>query len=233
MKKNYYDILEINKNASPEIVEKAYKTLVKMYHPDLQEENLKYKYEEKLKLINEAYEILSDEEKRKEYDKTLEINNISSEEFDELYNENIKLKNKLNNIDKAFSESNSANIPKSSINNKPSNSINYQNQQPNQNNLNNNNQAKYEDKYNRQVEAARNKAYHDAYIQDLKNRGYKIRYKKSFKDYVRGFVSIIIVIIVLILIWQIPFVQNYFIDLYNSNEMIHSVVDLFFKLFKK
>ena len=36
MKKNYYDILEVNKNASPEIIEKAYKTLVKKYHPDLQ-----------------------------------------------------------------------------------------------------------------------------------------------------------------------------------------------------
>ena len=36
LEENYYEILEVNKNASPEIIEKAYKTLVKKYHPDLQ-----------------------------------------------------------------------------------------------------------------------------------------------------------------------------------------------------
>ena len=54
MEQNYYEILEVNKNASPEIIEKAYKTLVKKYHPDLQDNNLKAEYEEKIKLINEA-----------------------------------------------------------------------------------------------------------------------------------------------------------------------------------
>ena len=44
MEKNYYDILEVNKNASQEIIEKAYKTLVKKYHPDLQDNNLKNEY---------------------------------------------------------------------------------------------------------------------------------------------------------------------------------------------
>jgi len=49
LEQNYYDILEVNKNASPEIIEKAYKTLVKKYHPDLQENDLKIKYEDYLK----------------------------------------------------------------------------------------------------------------------------------------------------------------------------------------
>ena len=34
--KNYYEILEVDSKASPEVIEKAYKTLVKKYHPDLQ-----------------------------------------------------------------------------------------------------------------------------------------------------------------------------------------------------
>ena len=68
LEKNYYEILEVDKKASPEIIEKSYKTLVKKYHPDLQENNLKNIYEEKIKKINEAYDILSDSEKRKNYD---------------------------------------------------------------------------------------------------------------------------------------------------------------------
>ena len=37
--KNYYEILEVNENASKEVIDKAYKVLAKKYHPDLQEES--------------------------------------------------------------------------------------------------------------------------------------------------------------------------------------------------
>ena len=96
MEQNYYDILEINKNASPEIIEKAYKTLVKKYHPDLQKDSNKNKYEEKIKKINEAYDILSDSEKRKNYDFNLKNTEISINDYNILYQENINLKNNLN-----------------------------------------------------------------------------------------------------------------------------------------
>ncbi len=89
MNKNYYEILEIDRKASPEIIEKAYKTLVKKYHPDLQAENEKGLYEEKIKEINEAYEVLSNEEQRKIYDSSLQD---EEENYDELYNENKNLK---------------------------------------------------------------------------------------------------------------------------------------------
>lgn len=96
MKENYYEILEIDKNASPEIIEKAYKTLVKKYHPDLQKNNLKNNYEEKIKKINEAYETLSNPEKREKYNLIIENNEISEENYNKLYNENINLKNEIN-----------------------------------------------------------------------------------------------------------------------------------------
>ena len=48
MEENYYDILEVSKNASPEIIEKAYKTLVKKYHPDLQKNEEKNEKERKI-----------------------------------------------------------------------------------------------------------------------------------------------------------------------------------------
>ena len=98
MEQNYYEILEVNKNASPEIIEKAYKTLVKKYHPDLQQDENKNKYEEKIKKINEAYDILSDSEKRKKYDLNLKNTEISINDYNSLYQENINLKNNLQNI---------------------------------------------------------------------------------------------------------------------------------------
>lgn len=64
---DYYEILEIKEDASEEVIKAAYKALAKKYHPDNCVGNTP-EYEEKLKLINEAYAILSDTEKRKKYD---------------------------------------------------------------------------------------------------------------------------------------------------------------------
>ena len=66
--KNYYEILEVDRKASPEVIDKAYKTLAKKYHPDLQDENNKNIYAEKMKEINEAYDVLSNDYKKTTYD---------------------------------------------------------------------------------------------------------------------------------------------------------------------
>lgn len=106
MEKNYYEILEVDKKASPEIIKKSYSTLAKKYHPDLQPEDMKQDAEEKFKLINEAYEVLSDPEKRKNYDASLSENMISKEEYDSLYIENQKLKNIINQMQKRYLQNN-------------------------------------------------------------------------------------------------------------------------------
>ena len=70
-KKNYYDILGVTKNAENEEIKKAYKKLALQYHPDRQinkSEEEKKAAEEKFKEINEAYSILSDKNKRQQYD---------------------------------------------------------------------------------------------------------------------------------------------------------------------
>ena len=69
-------------------------------------------------------------------------------------------------------------------------------------------------------------------IQDLKNRGYRIKYKKCLKDYIRGIITIILVIIILFGIFQIPFVQNFFINIYEENEILNNIVNFFINLFK-
>lgn len=68
---NLYEILEVSEKASKEVIEKAYRVLAKKYHPDLQIQEEKQNAEKRMKQINEAYDILSNEEKRKEYDRTL------------------------------------------------------------------------------------------------------------------------------------------------------------------
>lgn len=65
--KNYYDVLGVKKNASADELKKAYRKLARKYHPDLNKDNPK-EAEAKFKEINEAYETLSDETKRSQYD---------------------------------------------------------------------------------------------------------------------------------------------------------------------
>lgn len=84
----------------------------------------------------------------------------------------------------------------------------------------------HDQEYNQQIELAKKKAYHDAYIEDLKNRGYKIRYKKSFKDYIRIVITVLVIFIVIWLLWKIPFIHNYITDLSNENKPLKIIVDL-------
>ncbi len=64
--KNYYDILGVNKNASDDEIKKAYRSLAKKYHPDLNPGNAEAA--EKLKEVNQAYSVLSDKTKKQNYD---------------------------------------------------------------------------------------------------------------------------------------------------------------------
>lgn len=66
--KNYYKILGVEKNASPEEIKKMYRKLVMKYHPDRANENNKKEAEEKFKEISEAYAELNDSKKRALYD---------------------------------------------------------------------------------------------------------------------------------------------------------------------
>ena len=64
--KDYYGILGVDKNASADDIKSAYRKLAKKYHPDLNKDNPDAA--NKFKEVNEAYEVLGDEQKRKNYD---------------------------------------------------------------------------------------------------------------------------------------------------------------------
>lgn len=66
MTKEYYDILGISEDASQDEIKKAYRKKAKKYHPDSNSDEAN---EEKFKKINKAYDVLSDEDKRKKYDR--------------------------------------------------------------------------------------------------------------------------------------------------------------------
>ena len=65
-KRDYYEVLGVAKDASTAEIKKAYRTLARKYHPDVNPDNKEA--EEKFKEINEAHEVLSNEEKRAKYD---------------------------------------------------------------------------------------------------------------------------------------------------------------------
>jgi molecular chaperone DnaJ len=86
-KRDYYEVLGVQKNANKEEVKNAYRKLALQYHPD---RNKSHNAEEKFKEISEAYAVLSDEEKRKRYDAyghvgAEEVFRGSEANFDEIF----------------------------------------------------------------------------------------------------------------------------------------------------
>ena len=89
--KNYYEELEVSNKASKEVIEKAYKVLAKKYHPDTNTDENKAQAEEKFKKLNEAYEVLSNAQKRSQYDlelKNQEEPSVSYDEYLKILNDN-------------------------------------------------------------------------------------------------------------------------------------------------
>ena len=193
--KNYYEILEVHENASGEIITRVYKILAKKYHPDLQENNEDKKSEEKFKEIAEAYEVLSNEEKRKAYDE--ELLYFKNTEYQANSNaENpvlIDLENYCRELENEIHVLRNAETSQPSINTE---AIQKQAHQD-----------------------AMNQAYNNAYYDSLRRMGYKIRYKKTFKETLKNFIALILTISVLailaVIVWNIPSIRERIVNLFN------------------
>lgn len=185
--KNYYEILEVDKKASKEVIEKAYKALAIKYHPDLKEGADKKLSETRMIEINEAYNVLSDETRRAEYDSKLQSaqeNLYGNSEF--LKAENDRLKQELARI---------KGVNPSEITNTNTNYSNYT-----------------EEEFNRllheKINEARQKAYHDAYVDDMKRRGYHVVYHETPKQKLKKIVFVVVYILVIAIILRLPPVRN-------------------------
>ena len=193
----YYEILEVSRMASKEVITKAYKVLVRKYHPDLeQDEGKKEEAKEKMVRINEAYETLSDDEKRKKYDDTIAI----LEEKERIEKEKKQQQGKTQNVNRNIDNVNSNN--NISINNID-----------NANNLNND--TKLQEEMQRAEEEIQmhkqnivNQMYED-YYNTLRRMGYKVVTVRPLKERIKAYVIAGIVILLLILIYNIPFIRGF------------------------
>ena len=214
--KTLYEILEVSENASKEIIEKAYKTLVKKYHPDLQQGTDKMKAEEMMKKLNEAYEVLSDEEKRSRYD--LELEEKRQEEMES-----------SSNVDKHNSESyNTVNSQDVYNNYNAVNNKNY-----NQNNSKNWKDTDYEKKIKKEEERLRRKMqdnlnaeYQNAYENYLRSLGYKVKHGWTKERIKALLITLAVIIGIILILWFLPPTHNWLVGIYESNGIIKTFVDI-------
>lgn len=206
--KNYYEILEVNKKASKEVIEKAYKVLVKKYHPDLYTGQKKNYAEEKLKEINEAYSVLTDEFMKEQYDAELE-----KQEQAELY--------------KKYNQKQTNNI-KTNMNNVNNTASNRKENKNHKSQRNNNEES---EDFNERMK--KHKVGSFSGIVELCKELYKNKPKRdemkevTKKDIIALVLTIIVVVLILVALWYIPFTNGWIRQLLFENSLFNAIASLF------
>lgn len=195
--KNYYDLLEVSPKASKEIIERAYKVLIKQCHPDNYIGEEKIYAEEKTRELNEAYHILSDDFLRNQYDLELQ-----KEKESQNRNTNYNNYNRFNNQ--------GYNNQQNNLNNQ----YNFNNpNQYNDSNYNNYNQNQYNQgqEQPKQHKVGTFMAMVDVFNAVFRKRenGPKVSNKIEKKDITAGIMAIAIVVVVLIILWFVPFTHSF------------------------
>lgn len=220
MEKNYYEILEVDVKASKEIIEKAFKVLAKRYHPDTQSEDKKDWAEEKFKELNEAYEVLSNDESRKNYD--IELDYDKNSVIDALCAKNENLQHLVEELQKELEYVKTHNDETINNSNKfntvevqtPDNSYDTENIQ---------NTAPNYTEYYRVVPQ-----YEPSYYEE------KNFYKKSkLKDILAFIITIICILGIGFILWKIPVTNEFLINLYEDNPPLKAIVDFIIGIFNR
>ena len=228
--KNYYEVLEVNEKASQEVIDRVYKTLAKKYHPDVNPDNPKAA-EEKFKEISAAYEVLSDETKRKNYDAQLENERQQAIE-QRIREEKAKIQSQVQS--QAKNTSYQGYVPRQWTQNQPQYQSQYQPQHQSQTQTRTEYQTQSRPVYNvsevmydnsenmrKMQEQMAKKAYNDAYIKAMKDMGYEIIYEKPFKEKVKDTWHLMKILAtmaaIFFILWHIPPVHDWFMGLYNAS----------------
>ena len=223
-----YDILEVSRKASKEVIEKAYKTLAKKYHPDLQTAENKEIAEKRMKEINEAYDVLSDEQKRKEYDEKLEAEEERKKQ--EEYQNSMDYQNNSSTQNIRYESNMQTNNSSDSAN--YSNANNYSNQEFDWRRAYANLSKKEQRKIMKEVQKEANAEYRKQYENYFRSLGYKIKHRWTFKD----FLTIILVIgalaVIFGILWLIPPTHEYMLNLYDTNLIVKIITDIIIGIFQ-
>lgn len=198
-----YDILEVSRKASKEVIDKAYKTLAKKYHPDLQtSENREYA-EEMMKKINEAYDILSNEEKRSAYDRKLE-----EQEEQAIHYENMNYSNQnQNNIYRQQTVENES----------KSDEFDWRSQFANLS-------PKEKKRLIKKIEKEANEEYRKQYEDYFRSLGFRIKHRWTFKDFLIIGLVILVLAFIFLILWLIPPTHEWLLKLYNDNFVVNLFV---------
>jgi DnaJ-class molecular chaperone len=86
---DYYRVLQVRRDAEPEVIERAYKALSMKYHPDVSSPSQRHEATRKMQLINEAYRTLRDPAARRRFDATLPPEGMARSAWDEFWDKGL------------------------------------------------------------------------------------------------------------------------------------------------
>lgn len=223
--KTLYEILEVSENASKEVIEKAYRVLAKKYHPDLQTEENKLEAEKRMKEINEAYSVLSDEIKRKDYNNKLVVERQEAKAREET-----KTQANYQKYGQTYYETHTQNQAYYNQQ-RPMTEEEYKEAQKRKQEAIKK-QQKMQQEMQRNMQAQYEQKYQEAYEGYLRSLGYKIKYKWTWKDYRDLLITILVIIAICLVIWLFPPTNKLIMDFYESNPILKAIVDVILGIFK-
>lgn len=229
MNTTLYEILEVSENASKEVIEKAYKVLAKKYHPDLQTPEDKQMAEQKMKQINEAYDILSDDVKKRAYDEKLKSQREAERQ------------EKVNNQSNIYDSSNESNARYTDYTpynqTSPDNNSSYDKQgmSPEEQKYREKQRRRYEEELRKQQEQMQRnmqEQYENAYYNYLRSLGYRIKEQWTWEKTKRLVLALLIMAGILFILWVFPPTHQLMVNIYEGNALIKIIVDIVVGIFK-
>lgn len=223
--KNYYEILEVNKKASKEVIEKAYKVLVKKYHPDQYRGEKQIYAETKLKEINEAYRVLSDEFLKEQYDIELE------KEMENFYARKYQKENQKSTYRQYEEDSKQSNTNGTTNRRRYVNKNDVENEQHSKSNNYNEKPAREMTKEEKR-EYRRKMSTLSGAIELTKelyaNRPRREEIKEmTKKDIIAIILTIIVIILLGVALWFIPFTNGWMRELIFENPLVNWIINIF------